>query len=42
MNEFTYLDIYATKHIEYLLVVAFLALFVIGALLLREKKGGPR
>ena len=42
MNEFTYLDVYATKNIEYLLVVGVLVLFVIGALLLRDGKGGPR
>jgi len=40
MNEFNYLDIYATKHWEYLLVVVFLVVFAgIGWLLSRGGEG---
>lgn len=44
MNEFTYLDIYATKTTEYLLVVGFLvALAAVAALIRRRESGrGPR
>ena len=42
MNEFNYLDIYATKHWEYLLVVVFLVAFAGVAWLLSRGKEGRR
>jgi len=39
MNEFNYLDIYATKHLEYLWVVAFLVLFAAVAWLMHRPRG---
>ena len=42
MNEFNYLDIYATKGWEYLLVVAFLVVFTEVAWLLSRGGEGRR
>jgi hypothetical protein len=40
VNEFNYLDIYATKHIEYLWVIGFLVVFV--GLVLLERRARAR
>jgi hypothetical protein len=42
MNDFGFLDIYATKNLEYLWVVVFLAVFAVAAWLLVRSEEGRR